>query len=45
MRDFAEQVERIAMMGGLLLFGGALVNGLLSPLIGAGCLRPGSYYS
>lgn len=32
MHDFAEQIERIAMMAGLLLFGGALVNGLLSPL-------------
>jgi NhaP-type Na+/H+ or K+/H+ antiporter len=32
MHDFAEQIERIAMMAGLLLFGGALVNGLLAPL-------------
>ncbi|QJU59185.1 sodium:proton antiporter [Sphingomonas sp. AP4-R1] len=32
MHDFTEQIERIAMMAGLLLFGGALVNGLLSPL-------------
>ena len=32
MHDFTEQVERIAMMAGLLLFGGALVSGLLAPL-------------
>ena len=32
MHDFTEQIERIAMMAGLLLFGGALVNGLLAPL-------------
>lgn len=32
MHDFTEQIERIAMMAGLLLFGGALVNGLLTPL-------------
>jgi NhaP-type Na+/H+ or K+/H+ antiporter len=32
MHDFTEQVERIVMMVGLLLFGGALVNGLLAPL-------------
>ncbi len=32
MHDFTEQIERIAMMVGLLLFGGALVNGLLAPL-------------
>jgi NhaP-type Na+/H+ or K+/H+ antiporter len=32
MHDFTEQIERLAMMAGLLLFGGALVNGLLAPL-------------
>lgn len=32
MHDFTEQIERIAMMAGLLLFGGALVSGLLKPL-------------
>jgi NhaP-type Na+/H+ or K+/H+ antiporter len=32
MHDFTEQIERIAMMTGLLLFGGALVSGLLVPL-------------
>jgi NhaP-type Na+/H+ or K+/H+ antiporter len=32
MHDFTEQIERIAMMAGLLLFGGALVSGLLTPL-------------
>jgi NhaP-type Na+/H+ or K+/H+ antiporter len=32
MHDFTEQVERIAMMAGLLLFGGALVSGLLGSL-------------
>ncbi|MFC3580651.1 cation:proton antiporter [Sphingomonas hylomeconis] len=32
MHDFAEQIERLAMMAGLLLFGGALVSGLLAPL-------------
>lgn len=32
MHDFTEQIERIAMMAGLLLFGGALVSGLLAPL-------------
>lgn len=32
MHDFTEQVERIAMMAGLLLFGGALTAGLLAPL-------------
>ncbi len=32
MHDFTEQIERIAMMAGLLLFGGALANGLLAPL-------------
>ena len=32
MHDFAEQIERIAMMALLLLFGGALVSGLLAPL-------------
>lgn len=32
MHDFTEQIERIAMMAGLLFFGGALVNGLLAPL-------------
>lgn len=32
MHDFIEQVERITMMIVLLLFGGALVNGLLAPL-------------
>ncbi len=32
MHDFAEQIERIAMMVVLLLFGGALVSGLLAPL-------------
>lgn len=30
MHDFAEQIERIAMMAGLILFGGALVSGLLA---------------
>lgn len=32
MHDFTEQIERLAMMAGLLLFGGALANGLLAPL-------------
>lgn len=32
MYDFTEQVERIAMMVGLLLFGGALVSGVLAGL-------------
>ena len=32
MHDITEQVERIAMMVLLILFGGALVNGLLAPL-------------
>lgn len=32
MHDITEQVERIAMMVLLLLFGGALVSGLLAPL-------------
>jgi NhaP-type Na+/H+ or K+/H+ antiporter len=32
MHDFTEQIERIAMMAGLLLFGGALISGLLAPL-------------
>jgi NhaP-type Na+/H+ or K+/H+ antiporter len=32
MHDFAEQIERIAMMVGLLLFGGTLVSGALAPL-------------
>ena len=32
MHDLTEQVERLAMMVLLLLFGGALVGGLLSPL-------------
>jgi NhaP-type Na+/H+ or K+/H+ antiporter len=32
MHDFTEQVERITMMVGLLLFGGALVSGLLQPI-------------
>ncbi|WGF90928.1 cation:proton antiporter [Marinivivus vitaminiproducens] len=32
MHDVTEQVERLAMMVLLLLFGGALVNGLLEPL-------------
>lgn len=32
MHDFTEQIERIAMMVGLILFGGALVSGLLAPL-------------
>jgi sodium/hydrogen antiporter len=32
MHDITEQIERIAMMVLLLLFGGALVNGLLAPL-------------
>lgn len=32
MHDFTEQIERIAMMVGLLLFGGALVSGVLAPL-------------
>ena len=32
MHDITEQVERIAMMALLLLFGGALVSGLLVPL-------------
>lgn len=32
MHDFTEQIERIAMMAGLLLFGGALVSGLLAPI-------------
>ena len=32
MHDLAEQVERIATMAVLLLFGGALVSGMLAPL-------------
>lgn len=32
MHELAEQIERIAMMALLLLFGGALVSGLLAPL-------------
>jgi len=32
MHDLTEQVERLAMMVLLLLFGGALINGLLAPL-------------
>jgi NhaP-type Na+/H+ or K+/H+ antiporter len=32
MHDFTEQIERLAMMALLLLFGGAIVNGLLDPL-------------
>lgn len=32
MHDFTEQIERIAMMAALVLFGGALVSGLLAPL-------------
>ena len=32
MHDVAEQVERLAMIALLLLFGGALVSGVLSPL-------------
>ncbi|PAX07298.1 cation:proton antiporter [Sphingomonas lenta] len=32
MHDFTEQIERITTMVGLLLFGGALVSGLLVPL-------------
>ena len=35
MHDITEQVERLAMMVLLLLFGGALVGGLLSPLTAA----------
>jgi NhaP-type Na+/H+ or K+/H+ antiporter len=33
MHDLIEQIERISMMVLLLLFGGAIVNGLLSPLV------------
>jgi NhaP-type Na+/H+ or K+/H+ antiporter len=32
MHDFTEQLERIGMMVGLILFGGALASGLLAPL-------------
>ena len=32
MHDFTEQIERLAMMAGLILFGGALAMGLLAPL-------------
>ena len=32
MHELTEQIERVAMMALLLLFGGALVNGLLGPL-------------
>lgn len=32
MHELAEQIERLAMMALLLLFGGALVSGLLAPL-------------
>lgn len=32
MHDITEQIERLAMMALLLLFGGALVSGLLAPL-------------
>lgn len=32
MHDFAEQFERLAIMGVLLLFGGALVSGILAPI-------------
>lgn len=34
MHEFAEQIERITMMLLLLLFGGALVSGMLAPLTG-----------
>lgn len=33
MHDLIEQIERISMMVLLLLFGGTIVNGLLSPLV------------
>ena len=32
MHDFTEQIERVGMMVLLILFGGALVGGLLSPI-------------
>jgi NhaP-type Na+/H+ or K+/H+ antiporter len=32
MHDFTDQIERLVMMGLLLLFGGALIDGLLAPL-------------
>lgn len=32
MHDFTEQIERLGMMAMLILFGGALVGGLLAPL-------------
>lgn len=32
MHDLTEQIERLAMMVLLLLFGGALITGLLAPL-------------
>lgn len=38
MHDLTEQVERLAMMVLLLLFGGALVSGLLAPLRGVDVL-------
>jgi len=41
MHDFTEQIERIAMMAGLLLFGGALVSGLLAALGWAEILAAG----
>jgi NhaP-type Na+/H+ or K+/H+ antiporter len=38
MHDVTEQMERLAMMVLLVLFGGALVNGLLAPLTWADAL-------
>lgn len=38
MHDFAEQTERLLMMGLLVLFGGALAGGLLDALTPAGAL-------
>lgn len=32
MHDFTEQIERMAMVVGLILFGGGLVSGLLAPI-------------
>jgi len=42
MHDFAEQVERLFTVGLLLLLGGAIVNGLLTPLTWGGALLAGT---
>jgi len=43
MHDITEQIERLAMMVLLILFGGALVGGLLSPLVWADVLAAVSF--